>query len=374
MSLQVRYLSHDDHLAYIATRNSVSFLQTPAWGEVKVEWTARSIGWFDSGILVGAGLLLLRKVPKINRYLAYLPEGPDLDWSDRENCRQALDALCAFARDKNVFQIKIGPHIWTKQWDAETIKQAISNESADVIGQIKPDRINQAAVELINSLRKSGWRQHEASGQGFGDFQPRYVYQINLEHRTEEEIFNGFNQLWRRNIRKAQAQGVTVREGVRQDLPLFHECYVETAKRDGFSPRPLAYFERMWDSMKAESDNRIRLFIAEHPEHSGAIAATTMTTVGSHAWYSYGASTTSSRELRPSNAIQWHMIKTALNDGAHIYDLRGISDTLNADNHLFGLIQFKLGTGGYAQEYVGEWDFVLSKLWSSAFNVYMARR
>ena len=29
-----------------------------------------------------------------------------------------------------------------------------------------------------------------------------------------------------------------------------------------------------------------------------------------------------------------------------VYDLRGISDTLDPDDHLFGLIQFKLGTGG----------------------------
>ena len=26
---------------------SVSFLQTPAWGEVKSEWKAESVGWFD---------------------------------------------------------------------------------------------------------------------------------------------------------------------------------------------------------------------------------------------------------------------------------------------------------------------------------------
>ena len=68
------------------------------------------------------------------------------------------------------------------------------------------------------------------------------------------------------------------------------------------------------------------------------------------------------------------MIKTALRDGAEIYDMRGISDTLESDNPLFGLIQFKLGTGGYAQEYVGEWDYVLSPLWAKAFSLYMSRR
>jgi lipid II:glycine glycyltransferase (peptidoglycan interpeptide bridge formation enzyme) len=54
--------------------------------------------------------------------------------------------------------------------------------------------------------------------------------------------------------------------------------------------------------------------------------------------------------------------------------MRGISDTLDSSNHLFGLIQFKLGTGGYAQEYVGEWDYVLSPIWAKAFDAYMSRR
>jgi lipid II:glycine glycyltransferase (peptidoglycan interpeptide bridge formation enzyme) len=68
------------------------------------------------------------------------------------------------------------------------------------------------------------------------------------------------------------------------------------------------------------------------------------------------------------------MIKVALRDGAAVYDMRGISDTLDPDNHLFGLIQFKLGTGGYAQEYVGEWDYILSPAWAKAFDFYMSRR
>ena len=54
--------------------------------------------------------------------------------------------------------------------------------------------------------------------------------------------------------------------------------------------------------------------------------------------------------------------------------MRGISDTLDPDDHLFGLIQFKLGTGGYAQEYLGEWDLALRPMLAKAFDAYLARR
>ncbi len=51
----------------------------------------------------------------------------------------------------------------------------------------------------------------------------------------------------------------------------------------------------------------------------------------------------------------------ALARGADVYDLRGITDTLDEDDKHVGLIQFKVGTGGEAVEYVGEWDLPLNR-------------
>ena len=72
----VRTISAADHLGYLATLPSASFLQTPAWGEVKSEWRHESIGWFHDDAMVGVALVLYRQLPKVKRYLAYLPEGP----------------------------------------------------------------------------------------------------------------------------------------------------------------------------------------------------------------------------------------------------------------------------------------------------------
>ena len=68
------------------------------------------------------------------------------------------------------------------------------------------------------------------------------------------------------------------------------------------------------------------------------------------------------------------MVRDSLAAGCDVYDLRGISDTLDPDDHLFGLIQFKLGTGGHAQEYLGEWDLALRPVLAKAFDVYLSRR
>ena len=104
------------------------------------------------------------------------------------------------------------------------------------------------------------------------------------------------------------------------------------------------------------------------------MASTIWIRVGTHTWYSYGASTTHKREVRGSNAIQWQMIHDSLAAGADVYDLRGITDTLDSDDPHLGLIQFKVGTGGEAVEYAGEWDLPLNRLVYKAFDVYMRRR
>ena len=75
-----------------------------------------------------------------------------------------------------------------------------------------------------------------------------------------------------------------------------------------------------------------------------------------------------------SNAVQWQMIRDSIAAGAATYDLRGITDTLTSDDSHVGLIQFKVGTGGEAVEYAGEWDLPLNPLLYKAFDLYMKRR
>lgn len=369
MSITVRQISPQSHSEFLTKSDAhVSFLQLPEWGAVKVGWKPESIGWFKDSTLVGVALVLYRPIPKLpQRSLAYVPEGPVLNWN-QSDLDLWLEPLISHVKSRGAFQIKMGPPVPLAQWNAETIKAAIASENPRLLlSDLAPSQTFPEAQQLISTLQKSGWTQEKADGAGFGDVQPRFVFQVSLAGRSHDQVFAGFNQLWRRNIRKAEKSGVTTRLGDRSDLQAFHTVYVETAKRDGFTPRGLVYFERMWDAL----GDRLTLHLAEYQGHLAA--ATIMITIGPHAWYSYGASTTADRDVRPSNALQWHMITTALDKGCLTYDLRGISNTLNPSNHLFGLVTFKLGSGGYAQEYVGEWDFQIRKLWARAFQLYQSR-
>jgi lipid II:glycine glycyltransferase (peptidoglycan interpeptide bridge formation enzyme) len=372
--LVVRGIDAGEHLAFVRRQRSTSFLQTPAWGRVKAEWRHESVGFFRGSELVGAALVLYRQLPRVKRYLAYLPEGPVIDW-EAEDLAAWLRPLAAHLKAQGAFGVRMGPPVVTRRWDTATVKAGIADDGVHRLGDLAPTERSHAGARVVAQLRDLGWRPQAVEG-GFAAGQPQFVFQVPLAGRTEDEVLAGMNQLWRRNIKKAAKEGVEVTSydgaAIDPELKTFHDLYVHTAERDHFTPRPLGYFRTMVEALGAEETDRIRLYTARH--EGTLVAATIAIRVGAHAWYSYGASSTEKREVRGSNAVQWQMIRDAIAVGADVYDLRGITDTLSSDDPHLGLIQFKVGTGGEAVEYVGEWDLPLNKPLYRAFDVYMRRR
>lgn len=366
--LTVEPISAAEHLAFVQTQRSVSFLQTPAWGHVKTEWRSESLGWYDGRQLVGAGLVLHRPVPRLERFtLAYLAEGPAIDWTGRIDAW--LDPLAAYLKAHGAFAIRLAPPVRTDTWTAAAVKEGIADSAIKRLTEVPSGQIDPVGAGVTSQLRDAGWLP-QSPEDGFGTGQPQYKYEISLAGKTEDDLLRGMNQLWRRNLKKAAKEGVEVVVGA--DLKAFHDLYVHTAERDHFTPRPLHYFETMFAAMSAEDPERIKLYLARH--QGDLVAATILVRVGAHAWYSYGASSTDKREVRGSNACQWAMIRDSLAAGCDVYDLRGITPTLDADDPHVGLIQFKVGTGGQAVRYVGEWDLPLRPIAYRAFDLYMRRR
>ncbi len=371
----LRTISADEHRDYLATLATASFLQTPGWAKVKPEWRSEHLAWVDdSGTTVGAALVLYRKLPRLKRYLAYLPEGPVIDWST-DRLQDWLDPMVRHVRAQGAFAVRIGPPVATRRWSAAQIKDGIADPDVRRLSQVPPLDRSAAGARVVAQLHELGWR-HQAAEGGFAAGQPQFVFQIPLAQATEESLLKGMNQQWRRNIKKADKEGVEVAASASGDIPgdlkAFHDLYVHTAERDHFTPRPLRYFEVMYDALNADAPDRLKVWLARH--QGDLVAATLAVRVGQHSWYSYGASSTEKREVRGSNAIQWAMIRDALAAGATVYDLRGITDTLDADDPHLGLIQFKVGTGGEAVEYAGEWDLPINRVLYKAFQMYLARR
>ena len=375
--LTVRPIAPGAHLAFVRKRSAtepVSFLQCPAWGGVKAGWTAESIGWFAGRQLVGAATVLYRRAPWLERSLAYLPEGPVIDWFGRHLTRRRvgewLEPLAQHARHRGAFALRMGPPLIERSWENATVKSGLAAEGIAGFDGLPPDRRDPEARDLARRLTALGWRRVEAAG--FGSGQPRYRLRLPLEGRDEQAVFAGLNQQWRRNIRLAERAGVTVLRRDAAALPEFHRLYLATAARDGFTPRPLEYFERMFQAFGAEDANRVKLYVAYLDGEP--LAAGTLVTVGSYAWYGYGASADDGRGARPSNALQWRMIRDCIENGIRVYDLRGIGDSLDVEDGSSGVLRFKLGTGAQAVAYTGEWDLPLNRAFYRIFRLRTSSR
>lgn len=380
-SLEVHAIDESAHLGFLlghADPEGVSFLQSPAWGRVKPAWRSESLGWFESGRLVGTALVLYRDLPYVpllgRRSLAYLPEGPTVDWlGSGRRAADWLDPLVAHLRAAGVFSVKVGPKLVGRAWDAAAVKLGMADPEVGVFAVLPGTvRNDPAARRLVEELEALGWRRRGRRGDGIMDTQPRHFVRIRLAGRDRDAVYGELDAQWRRNTRIAERAGVKVWQAEAAALPAFHGLYLETARRDAFTPRPLSYFERMFDELRAAAPDGIRLYLAG--VDGVAAAAAIMVRFGRHAWFAYGASTAARRELRASNALHWRMVQDCIADGIEFYDLRGVAETLDPGHRMYGLLRFKIGTGGEIVEYPGEYDLALVPALDRAVRTWLTVR
>ena len=322
-------------------------LQSWEWGGVKSpDWSPLRLGLFDGETLIGGAAILKRKLPLVGNFY-YAPRGPLLaDWTNEAAWTALLDAIRKRAAADGAAFLKIDP--------------AVSIER----------------TEVTQMLTKHGFAPPAtADAQGFGGTQPRCVMQLDLAGRTEADLLASFKPQARRNIKlSAEKHGVEVVSNLtRDDLVVFNDLMVVTGGRDGFRPRPLSYFQTLWDNLVPAG--LARLFLTRHGGQtlSGALCFI----IGDKSWYVYGASSNEQRNLMPNYAMQWAMIRWAREAGCTWYDFRGVSPRrrgegeaaaeLEKEDHLQGLNRFKEGFGTRYVEYVGEFDLVYNK---AAYWVY----
>lgn len=298
------------------------FVKSLKWAEFKKPWkylTFVSLG--ADGSIRGSMLLFLSKVPKTRYTHLYCPRGPVVDDGDRET----LFELCAEAR-----------------------KVAEKYNSYEL--SIDPD-ITEEDAEYLENLKSVGFVVNNTKNRP-EYLQARYVFRLNLEGKTPEEVFAAFHSKTRYNVRLSERKGVTSRIGGREDLPAFREIMIETAARDGFIARSLAYFEQMYDILAPEN---LRLYLMEY--EGQLLAGSIAIWYGDKLWYLYGASSNRERNRMPNYRMQWEMIQWAMEKGCRTYDFRGVTGDMEK-TFLEGLIRFKQGFGGEQVDFVGKMDML----------------
>lgn len=315
-------------------------LQSWAWGEIKTQhgWTARRVLFHSNGAAVAAAQILRRALPRTPYGVLYVPKGPALDFSDPGLFEKVLAELEGIARRERAIFIKVDPDVCASQPAARAL-----------------------------------------SGRGWvvSDEQIQFHNTVTLDlARSEQEILDGMKPKWRYNIRLAEKKGVTVECVERANpiaLQVFYDMYAETGARDGFLIRSFEYYRNVWDTMQRAAEAKILLARVG----GEAVAGLVLFLFGKRAWYFYGASRNTHRDLMPNHLLQWQAMKWAKAQGCTEYDFWGAPDTLDEAAPMYGVYKFKMGFGGEFVERIPAHDFVTNRalywLYAVARPRYLAR-
>jgi lipid II:glycine glycyltransferase (peptidoglycan interpeptide bridge formation enzyme) len=276
-------------------------MQSFGYGEVQ-----RQEGWSPERVDLGAAGVASVQLARVGPVRwGYLPRGPV------PGNAAALRVLAAWARRQGLARLRVEP---------------------------------EAHPEFAEILRGQGFRPAPA-------LHPTHTLILDLG--AEARLLQGMKPKHRYNIRLAEKRGVVVDDG--GDAAELARQHAATAERQGISAAGADFYERRLRDLEW-----CRVYVARH--QGEPLAAILVARFDGRAYYLFGGSSQTKRNLMPTYAVQWAAIRAAAADGCGSYDFWGVPPGGDPHHPWAGLWQFKTGFGGRLVDYVGAWDLVLDGL------------
>ena len=208
--------------SFLRSHDSDQHLQSSLWSQVKSlnGWKTRRITVSDGKQIVGGAQLLMRKVKYLGT-IGYVPKGPVLTGENESLARQLLEKIGEISTAERLQVLFVQPSGFG------VVVSALERQGFG----ISPVEIASSATLLVD---------------------------LSLDL---DAILSRMSKGMRNRIRRSQKRGITVREGTKADLPVFHRLLSATSARHGFSTFDLEYFQGMWDIL--DPAGCIKLFVSE---------------------------------------------------------------------------------------------------------------
>ena len=233
--------------------------------------------------------------------------------------------------------------------------------------------------------------------------QVKWTYVLDLENKTEDEIFKNFKSNHRNIINKAiNKYNVEIRKLSYEELPLFRKITSYSANKQGFKDKSLKYYQDMFKHFKDEviylgsfinpkkilenlnneliklkekynktnNANRKKVYkididnlekeikeVKELPQEEIMISASMFMLYGREVVYLFSGSLDAYQKFGGSYLMQWYIIKYALNNGYKRYNFYGIKN-----NKSDGVYKFKHGFNGNVEELLGTFALPINLL------------
>lgn len=414
-------LSKEEFEQFSLSHPCGTFHQMVGWGELKKRygWSYHIVGLKKKDKIVAAALLLEKHL--FGPYcLLYSPRGFLLDYQNKDLLGIFTKEIKKFAKKRKAIFVKIDPYV--------------INHERDINGNIVENGDDNSHV--IDDLKTLGYR-HNGFTLGMEDLQPRWAFALYLDGKTEDEVLKNMESKTRQIIRKNIKTGITTRELQHDEVDIFKKIMQHTADRRHFIDRPLDYYESMLECLGDNAKilvaelnlkeylNRIEAEIKENQttikkkqkdiadkkpnlnlertnkkirecennitrlekkkdevthlrtKHGETITLGGIIFMihGDEILSLFGGAYKEFMEFLSPYTTNWNMIKYAIENGYKKYNFYGISgDFKNKKDEMYGLYDFKRGFGGIVDEYIGEFDLIISKpmyhFYHFAFAVY----
>lgn len=305
----------------------------------------------DRGGIVAAGLISGRKW-RFGKKIFRVPGGWLMDYDEtgyEEILRFLTQQAQEFCRKRGGMVLEISPNIVSQSRDAK-------NNIVE-----GPEHLAVKEELIREGYKYLGEREH-----------PKWVYYLEIEGKTPEELFREFRNGHKWEIRRAERDGVRVRELGVDELEILKKITAESGERHGFHEPEMDYYR----SMKEFFGDKVKFVVAEMPAEKlrvdgieveeGAeyvpLAASMFLNDGHEMIYLYSGSVRALQRYGGAHLIQWEMIKEAIGSGCERYNFYG---TRPVEGN--GVYRFKQGFRGHVEELLG--SFALPIGWLGRFYI-----
>lgn len=297
--------------------------------------------------IVAAGLVVVRNW-RFGKKIMRVPGGWLLDY-DTKGYEEILRFLTRearkFCRKRGGMVLEISPNV---------VSQTRDNENKIVEG---PEHLG-----VKQELVREGYKY-------LGEYeQAKWVYVLELAGKTAEGLIMEFRTTHRQLIRKAEREGVRVRELGADELGVLKRITAEAGERHGFHEPEMEYYR----SMAQAFGEKVKFVVAEIPVSAMRaedvdeaevmdgyvpLAASMFVDDGRELVYLYSGSLRRLQRYNGAYAIQWWAIRRALDEGLARYNFYGVKPREGN-----GVYKFKQGFRGHVEELLGAFALPLGML------------
>ena len=294
--------------------------------------------------------------------------------------------------DKKAVYLKIDPYIEYQQ--------------RDTYGNIVEGGYNH--FNVLKNIEDCGYI-HQGFSTGYdANAQVRFMHTISLVEKDEKMLLKEMSSTCRYCVQHSEYTGLSIREVAKEDIKPLQELYEYMGAKNGFHVHDIEYLNSLYNHygdnivsylvvldieeyrtslydekqaveaklsqypeeelsekrknkkkeleiIRDKVDKKIET-LQEYKEKEITLSGGTFLLYGNEVVYLMGGSYRDLNYLNASYALQWKMIRYALHEGYKKYNFYGISGIFDESCEDYGVLKFKQGFGGQAEELLGDFE------------------